>query len=269
MHEDVPRQIMDKQWIAKPLRKVVSFSFERLQNAACKFFDAVVLAESLYEERLPKSHTSKKHTAENQNYIVVRNYPLMDELRPSSKDWAEKTPAVCYVGGVTKVRGATEMVEAAGRSGVKLLLGGKMESAGLLKELEAMPGWSNVDYLGLLDRSSVAKALAGAMAGLVVLHPVPNYMVSEPTKLFEYMSAGIPVISSDFPVWRKIVDECGCGICVNPLNPEAIASAIRHLIDNPEDARRMGENGRRAVEEKYNWGREGKKLVYLYKSLLA
>lgn len=267
MHEDVPRQIMDKQWIAKPFRNITSFSFETLQNLACRVFDTVVLAESLYIESLPKSLTSGAQ--KSQKYITVRNYPLLDELRLPAGGREDKKPTVCYVGEVTKVRGAVEMVEAAGRSGVKLLMGGRMESDGLLKQLEAMPGWSNVDYLGPIDRTSVAKALADATAGLVTLHPVPNYTVSEPTKLFEYMSAAIPVISSDFPIWRKIIDGCDCGICVDPLDPEAIAGAIRYMIDNPEDARRMGENGRRAVEEKYNWEIEGRKLVDLYKSLLA
>jgi len=107
------------------------------------------------------------------------------------------------------------------------------------------------------------------MAGLVLYHPVPNHTDAQPNKLFEYMSAGIPVISSNFPLWKEIVEGHQCGICVDPLKPDEIAKAIQWILDNPEKAKKMGENGRRAVEEKYNHTVEEKKLLTLYKLLLS
>ncbi len=97
---------------------------------------------------------------------------------------------------------------------------------------------------------------------------MPNHVDAQPNKMFEYMSAGIPVIASDFPLWREIIEGCGCGICVDPLDPKKIAEAIDYLVDNPEIARRMGENGRKAVYDRYNWDVEEKKLLALYDSLL-
>ena len=82
------------------------------------------------------------------------------------------------------------------------------------------------------------------------------------------MAAGLPVVASDFPLWKEIVEGNRCGITVDPLDPKAIARAIEYLLTHPEEARRMGENGRRAVEEKYNWGKEAEKLVRLYRNLL-
>jgi glycosyltransferase involved in cell wall biosynthesis len=82
------------------------------------------------------------------------------------------------------------------------------------------------------------------------------------------MSAGLPIISSNFPLWEQIVLGNNCGICVNPHDPIAIGNAIQNLIDNPLKAEQMGKNGRIAVEEKYNWEIEERKLFQLYQKLL-
>ena len=82
------------------------------------------------------------------------------------------------------------------------------------------------------------------------------------------MAAGLPVIASNFPLWKEIVEGNKCGLIVNPLDPEEIARAIEYLINHPDEARRMGKNGRRAVLEKYNWENESKKLLKLYEGLL-
>ena len=74
-----------------------------------------------------------------------------------------------------------------------------------------------------------------------------------PVKMFEYMAAGLLIIASDFPLWKTIIENNECGLCVDPLNPKAITKAIKYLIDNPEEAKRMGENGQRLILEKYNW----------------
>jgi len=85
--------------------------------------------------------------------------------------------------------------------------------------------------------------------------------------MFEYMCAGVAVIASDFPLWKDIVEQNCCGICVNPLNVEEIAKTIDWFVSHPEDARRMGENGRRAVLEKYNWQSEAEKLFNFYETM--
>ena len=122
--------------------------------------------------------------------------------------------------------------------------------------------------LGFLDRVRLREVLSRSVAGLVTLHPVINYIDALPVKMFEYMSAGIPVIASDFPLWREIITLNDCGLLVDPLNPVAIAEAIDYFINHPEDAERMGMNGRRAVEKLYNWTHEGQKLLAFYDSLL-
>lgn len=131
-----------------------------------------------------------------------------------------------------------------------------------------MPSWAVVNELGFVDRKGVRDVLGRSFAGLVTLHPVPNYLDALPVKMFEYMAAGIPVIASDFPLWREIIESSQCGVCVNPMKPEEIAQAVDRLVNNPAEARQLGENGRRAVLDRYNWAVEEKKLFQLYEYIL-
>jgi hypothetical protein len=106
-------------------------------------------------------------------------------------------------------------------------------------------------------------------AGLTLLHPVESYLTAYSVKMFEYMAAGLPFVASDFPLWRRIVEEADCGLLADPLDTAAIAAAMRRLTADPAEARRLGANGRRAVETTYNWEREREKLLAFYARLTA
>jgi glycosyltransferase involved in cell wall biosynthesis len=81
------------------------------------------------------------------------------------------------------------------------------------------------------------------------------------------MSAGIPVIASNFPLWKEIIEGSECGICVDPLDPEEIAGAIQFIVEHSAEAKQMGKNGRKAVEQTFNWEKEEKKLIKVYELL--
>jgi len=115
----------------------------------------------------------------------------------------------------------------------------------------------------------LAHLLGGGRAGLVLHHPVPNEIDAQPIKMFEYMAAGLPVIASDFPPLRRIIDGAECGLIVDPLNLKAIEKAMRWILDHPAEAEAMGRNGRQAVESTYNWDTEAAKIIGLYNKLLA
>jgi glycosyltransferase involved in cell wall biosynthesis len=153
------------------------------------------------------------------------------------------------------------------QSPARLSLVGSFSEPALEREVTAYPGWTRVDAHGHLGRAGVQRAMARAMAGLVTLHPVVNYLDALPVKMFEYMAAGLPVIASRFPLWQEIVEGNGCGVCVDPGDPAAIAAAIDHFCRHPQLARRMGENGRRAVHTRYNWRGEADKLAAFYDRL--
>ncbi|MDR7073173.1 glycosyltransferase family 4 protein [Fictibacillus barbaricus] len=268
VHEDLPEQVLSKQWIPTPFRKSVAYGAKSFERYASKRFDAVVTATPYINERF-KTY--------NPNTVTIHNYPLLQELM-KGMDSAEtasptenKQRSVVYLGGIYLLRGIKEMISSVEKVNEKLpvtfRLGGSFAPASLEDEVKKMSGWKYVNYLGFLNRQEVKEELSHADAGLVLLHPEPRFVVSYPIKLFEYMSAGLPVIASNFPLWEEIVSANECGICVDPLNIEEIAKAIQTILDNPEKAAEMGKNGRRAIEEKYNWEKESERLIELYERL--
>jgi glycosyltransferase involved in cell wall biosynthesis len=113
----------------------------------------------------------------------------------------------------------------------------------------------------------VRAILGRSFAGLVTFLSAPNHVDAQPNKMFEYMSAGVPVIASNFPLWREIIEGNACGVCVDPTRPHEIAAAIDSFANDPGQVEVMGANGRRAVLERYNWAMEEAKLLNLYQSL--
>lgn len=254
VHEDVPMQNLSKRYIPAVFRKPISIIIGTLETFSARCFDGVITATPFINDRFLQMGAYA---------INVNNYPIISELYLADSRWEDKEKAVCYIGGITEIRGASEMVKAIGKTRYRLILAGDFE-IGLIDRLKWITGWQQVQVLGYIDRDGVRTVISSARGGLVVLHPSVNYLDALPVKMFEYMAAGIPVIASNFPLWRKIVEVNKCGICVDPLNPEDIAEAINWIIEHPSEARGMGKNGRRAVEEMYNWGIEEKKLLQLY-----
>jgi glycosyltransferase involved in cell wall biosynthesis len=266
IHEDVPRQVLSKHYLPTRLRKIVGGAVEILESFAARRFSALVTATP---------HISSRFEYLNTRVIIVQNFPLSNELAVGASEvpWEQRERVVVYVGGMTAPRGIREMVTAFGLlpkdCEVELHLAGIYAPSRLRDEMKQLPGWERVRELGFLDRRGIREALGTARAGLALIHPEPRYQVAWPVKMFEYMAAGIPVIASDFPLWREIVEGAGCGVVVDPLNPRAIADAVQYLLDHPKEAEEMGRNGRRSVEDRYNWGSEERKLLALYEELLS
>ncbi|MEO5376483.1 MAG: glycosyltransferase family 4 protein [Magnetococcus sp. DMHC-6] len=259
-HEDVPADILGKKWIPSGLRSLISFTFKLLENFSARRFSAVVGATPFISERFQKIGCRT---------INVNNYPLQNELKLSSQHHTEnREPVVCYVGMVSELRGIFSMLEAIDQSGVDILLAGPFDHGKLRDQLTQLPGWKRVRELGQISREAVANVMHRSIAGLVLYLPDPNHNNAQPHKLFEYMSSELPVIASDFPLWKRIIEENRCGICVNPEDPKQIAEAILRLKDNPDLVKEMGINGRRAILEKFNWEWEFQKITALYKELV-
>ena len=258
-HEDVPRQMLTKQWIPAPLRPSLARAFERYEDRQVRGLAAVIGATPRIAERFAASAPRS---------VAVCNYPFRDELAPVATAQPRER-MVCYVGGLMRTRGLLQMVRAVALlPGVRLVLCGRFEDEAFERELRAEPGWSQVDWRGQVGREAVRDVMARACAGLVTLLPMPSYLDALPIKMFEYMSAALPVVASDFPLWRGIVESSGCGICVDPADPQAVAGALRRLLDDPQAARACGEAGRAAVRATYNWPSAERVLLALYAELL-
>jgi glycosyltransferase involved in cell wall biosynthesis len=248
-------------WLRKPLAQ----SIEWIEDFAAPRFSSIVTAQVALAQRF---------TALNPRTICVANFALLEEFPACGEcTWSARPHAIAYVGGISLQRGLREMVEAVSllpeALHPKLKLAGEFFPDNLRNELGRMKGVERVEVLGFLDRTGVVNVLRQARVGLSILHSTPNHLISWPTKVFEYMCAGIPVIVSDFLLWTEIVKGARCGLAVDPLDTKQIAQAMEYLLTHPEEAEAMGRRGREAVEKKYNWATEGKKLLALYEEVLA
>ncbi|MDH5424074.1 MAG: glycosyltransferase family 4 protein [Gammaproteobacteria bacterium] len=260
-HEDVPKQLLGKHYLNKLVRWGLSKAFDIYESWACKHFDAIVTATPFIRD---------KFLLINPVTIDINNFPILGELVSVANNWNQKRNYVCYVGGIASIRGIRELVNAMEKvtGKARLQLCGEFSEKDVELEVKKYAGWEYVDELGWQGRQGVKNTLGMSKAGLVTLHPTINYIDALPVKMFEYMSAGIPVIASNFPLWSEIIESNKCGLCVDPLNTGEIAKAIIFLVSNPIQSEQMGENGKTAIQSRYNWGIEEKKLLDLYKSLI-
>lgn len=261
VHEDVPKQLMHSSKMPRPIAAAVGRVYLIFEWLAKRAFDACVVVVPTMQERFHRDNT-----------ILLANFPSLAEFSAIPEISRERVPGrFAYVGGIVGVRGIAEMVEAVALVAddrARLILLGAFNDNGLETRMRAKEGWQRVRFLGWSSRETVVDELSQASAGLVLLHPTPQYVISYPVKMFEYMAAGLPVIASDFPLWREIVEVAGCGLLVNPEDPQAIADAMQWILDNPIEAAAMGRRGRVAVEERYNWETESEKLIDLYSRLM-
>ena len=259
-HEDVPKQLLGKHYLNKPAKIILSRCLELYEKYSCRRFDAIVAATPFIRDKFLKI---------NPNTLDINNFPMIGELASGQVDWCIKQNHVCYVGGIGTIRGIEEVVKAMVlvETPARLQLGGRFDESVTKSRIMALPGWEKVDALGYLDRKVARDVLASSMAGLVTFHPLPNHVDAQPNKIFEYMGAGIPVIASNFPLWREIIEGNKCGLCVDPLNPSEIAKAIDYILTHQEEAQQMGKNGLWAAKKQYNWDIEEKKLLALYEQL--
>lgn len=260
-HEDVPKQLLGKPYLGPVRLRILAGAFSLYERYTCSKFDGLVAATPYIRD---------KFLTINSCTVDINNFPVLGEL-DAAIPWHSKQDEVCYIGGIAAIRGINEVIVAMSQlpSKVRLNLAGRFSEVAVELAIKKMPGWQRVNELGFVDRLGVRKVLGRSVAGLVTLRPVINYLDALPVKMFEYMAAGIPPIASNFPLWREIVEGNDCGLCVDPLDPAAIARAIDYLVTHPDEARRMGENGRRAVIEKYNWSIEEVKLLSFYERVLA
>jgi glycosyltransferase involved in cell wall biosynthesis len=257
VHEDIPSDIAEKGWIVKPLRRPLAMLSQLVLRAFQRGYSAIVAATPAIARRFPHKHT-----------VVVCNYPRLEELpQGGTAQFSDRPRAVAYLGGITRLRCIEEIVEAMDLpqlADAQLMLAGRFDSEHLEAEVRSMPGFRRVNFIGQCPRSQVASFLSNARAGLLLFRPAGNHDEAMPTKLFEYLGGGLPVIISDTLQCSALVREHDCGLVVDAADPNAIAQAITFMIDNPGVAQAMGERGRRLVSERYQWTSEAIKLTNLY-----
>jgi hypothetical protein len=259
-HEDVPRDIMMKSWIPLFLRKPISWAIEKTENFVARRLDKVVTATP---------YIGKRFENIGANVVIINNFPRLDELTFDQNKNAIKnaTPTICYVGLISAERGIIEMLDAIKNLDVKFILAGKFNNQKIEEQAKSHPSWKKVEYYPHLSRNEIAEVFAKSSLGLCLLHPKETYIHSLPIKLFEYMSGGIPVLASNFPLWKDIIESSKSGICADPYNIKEIEQGIQKIIDIPELMTFMGNNGKETVQNKFNWQTEEEKLIKAYNQL--
>lgn len=259
VHENLPHQILSKYYINKFLRYFISKIFKIYEDRSAKRFSAIVCATPFIRDRFLKL---------NKNSIDIKNFPKLDEFNQIHTKWSERKNDVCYIGAITDTRGIKEIVKAVESVNCNFQLAGDFSNDVLKKEIESYEGWKKANFYGFVGREEISKILSTVKIGLVILHPTDAYKQAYPVKMFEYMAAGVPVLASDFELYKQIIDEAQCGMTVNPLDSDKIAQILTQMLNNEQMLEQMSINGQKAAKVKFNWNNEEKKLLELYEKII-
>jgi len=260
VHEDVPLDLLQKDYLPRRYAVPLSKAMAMLQYMADRVLSGIVVVT-------PGVAAPFRHP------VMIRNFPLLEEFEEPGPAYQGRPQASVYIGALAPLRGTKEMAAAAAIAGQvgdrHLVLAGLMrDDPELQAQLDRDGDTGPVRYVGVLDRPGVRQLLDSSRMGLFISLPENlNLYTAYPNKVFEYMAAGLPVVVSDFPVLQEIVGGAECGLLVDPTDPEAIAEAMAWLFDHPDEAEEMGERGRKAVFEKYNFAGEAAELDRFYRRL--
>jgi len=261
-HECFREDILGKHWIPAPLRPLVGHAVGGMEDFVVRRIDQVIAATP---------HVAESFREQAQRVVAINNYPLEEEFAPSAATPGGNRDGICYVGAISFVRGIVPFLDALAMvdESVRVDVAGGFAGEEVRKAAMSHPNWSRVTFHGQVSRSQIARIYQECFAGIVTFLPVPNHVHSQPNKIFEYMSAGLPVICSHFPLWRSLIEDQGCGIVVDPANPRQIAAAIETMRSDRSRNRKMAERGVDLIRDKYNWTCEGRRLVETYDALLG
>ena len=259
VHEDVPKQILNKDWIGNnQIRKFIAFTVNIIEQIGALLFNKIVVATPDIAKRFPKNKT-----------IILRNFPILKLIDGGAMpaNFIKNKSIIIYAGGLTKIRGIKEIIQAMEYIGdrAELWLLGKWQSEKFKKECENLEGWKYIKYLGFKTLEEVYSFMKSSDIGIINFLPVENNLTAGPNKVYEYMACSLPIIMSNFPYWKKVFK--WYALFANPYDYKDIAEKILYLLDNPGEAKELSKKGRKLIEEKYTWEAESKKLLGMYKNL--
>ena len=259
-HEDTPMLLLDITWIPKIIKPFAYFLYRTYYYQVINKFDYIIGVTPHVTEKLKKI---------NLNTELITNYPIVDY---NQRNEVEKSYNLFgFAGGITQQWNHEIILDVLEKLDAKYELMGKA-SEDYLMNLKKHKAWDKVNYQGFLAHDEVEAKLLKCIAGIALASYSNNTNAKQGTlgntKLFEYMMLGLPVICTDFVIWKQIVEAWDCGIYIPPDNVDALEEAMRYLLSNPDKAKEMGENGRQSVFKEFNWSIEEKKLIKLYKKIL-
>lgn len=264
IHENLALQIMHKYWLPKPIRKITSVLYGSIENICCRLFDGLLV---------PQPTMKNSYSKLNKNTELVGNFVDVQNIEFNAKTGVSATDkfVLVHAGALSVERGVVNMLDLLAEldSSYQLYLAGNISNMALRTQLEQHNAWSKTLYYGVISSSEINKIYNESQVGLILYNNVGQYYLSYAIKLFEFMARGIPVIMPDFGEWPKFNERYNCGLCVDVNNPQGIALAVEYLKNNDEHRMFLGNNGMKAIENKFNWQLESEKLIAFYNRILV
>ena len=262
LFEDHPSLLFEKKGCPKFIISVFSWLYAKYEYSMAKYADGVLCCYHWTKERLELAC---------QNMELVFNFPVLPETLPRRAINKSDEITIAYAGLISPIWNFETLINALPLANAKLNLAG-WASAEYLSKLKQLPGWKNVNFYGKLSRDEVVeKVYNNSIMGVALLDYLPLCKGTKGNlsnnKMFEYMMHGLPLVCTDFDLWKEIVTGNNCGICVNPKSPEQVASAIKKIANDNELAAQMGQNGQRIILDKYNWGTQELAMLNVYNNL--
>lgn len=260
-HEAYYLQIKEKYYLPKILRGIISKFYRNLEKFIVRRIDAVIIPVTIEGENIFENIAKET--------VFINNLPKLERIDSYISEDKKDPRGICYIGALSKERGITNLIKASYKANATLYLAGNFSSEQYQYEVEHLKEYCNVRYLGYLNKEEVYALYKRVNIGMCVLLDVGQYSKADnlSTKVYEYMMGGLPVILSNFSYNKKIIEKYQFGVTVNPNSINDIAEKINMLLLNKKECIIMGENGKNAILNKFNWGIEEKKLLSLYEEL--
>ncbi len=275
LHEDRPEIMQFYPHLKKlPGKYLISIdTWRRKQKQLMQRADKVVLVTKEAVERavdvtgeLKGKFISLPNTIEKDIYF---NYPIDKRITRRLKKGFD----IVYVGDTGLRRGTDTAIQALRLLIEKvpeaqlILVGKSTEDIHLVKLVEELGLSAHVIFEGWQDVSLFPSYIDGAEVCISPLHRNLHHDTTYANKLFQYMAGKRPLVVSDCTAQANVVKSTECGLVFEANNPQAMAACLLELYNNPTEARKMGENGLRAVEEYYHWESTSKALISFYQEL--
>lgn len=259
-HENFVEKAKARRWIPHPLRGFYAGMYEWLVRRILPRLDGLVAATAGIAARLPARRS-----------LVLRNLPDLDAVRAGISGSERQAGLVIYTGGLTPNRGIEQVIPALVNhcsANWKLVIVGNTDEQ-VRGRLQPYLEDARIDFRGRVAYAEVLRLMGAAAVGIVCNQARFDYQNALPNKLFEYMAAGLPVVCSDFPQWRGLVETHRCGVLCDSSDPASIGKAIESVLVDPDGARLMGRRGQVAIEESLLLEPEVRRLRELYEEILT
>lgn len=260
LREYYPDLLQQKSYLPAFILNYISRGYALMMDKYLKNYDAIFTVTDWILTQLKDRH-NMAHAK------LLTNFPIVNkEFSLSKEEYMMRENTLCYIGSIYTRSHQEKVLDALSTiPNVKYLIAGRFEDG--VNYVENHPYWENVEFINGFHRSEMEAIMSRA----TISNTLRDFMGRDGSlgviKIFESMEQGLPVLLSDVPLYRHIVAKYSCGVCVDPNNSEAIAKAIKYLVENKEEAYEMGQRGREAILKEYNWQKQAEKYIEVISNL--